>query len=71
VNNAGILRDKSFSKMTLDEFRQVLDVHVFGSVVCTKMVWDHMKQAGYGRTDGILVDFRTGFLLASCVVQCA
>ncbi|SHK52582.1 NAD(P)-dependent dehydrogenase, short-chain alcohol dehydrogenase family [Shimia gijangensis] len=49
VNNAGILRDKSFSKMTLDEFRQVLDVHVFGSVVCTKMVWDHMKKAGYGR----------------------
>ena len=49
VNNAGILRDKSFSKMSLDDFRLVLDVHVMGAVVCTKAVWDHMKEAGYGR----------------------
>jgi NAD(P)-dependent dehydrogenase (short-subunit alcohol dehydrogenase family) len=49
VNNAGILRDKSFSKMSLDDFRLVLDVHVMGAVVCTKAVWDHMKHAGYGR----------------------
>jgi len=49
VNNAGILRDKTFSKMTLDEFRLVLDVHTWGTVVCTKAVWDHMKSAGYGR----------------------
>lgn len=49
VNNAGILRDKSFTKMTLDEFRLVLDVHVMGAVVCTKAVWDHMKAAHYGR----------------------
>ena len=31
VNNAGILRDKSFSKMTLDDFRIVLDTHLMGS----------------------------------------
>lgn len=49
INNAGILRDKTFSKMSLDEFRQVLDVHTWGTVVCTKAVWDHMKSAGYGR----------------------
>ena len=49
VNNAGILRDKSFSKMTLDDFRAVMEVHLWGSVVCTKAVWDHMKEAGYGR----------------------
>jgi len=49
VNNAGILRDKTFSKMTLDDFRAVLDVHLWGTVVCTKAVWDHMKTAGYGR----------------------
>ena len=49
VNNAGILRDKSFSKMTLEEFQLVLNVHVMGAVVCTKAVWDHMKAAGYGR----------------------
>ena len=49
VNNAGILRDKSFSKMTLDDFRLVLDVHLMGAVLCTKAVWDAMKAQGYGR----------------------
>lgn len=49
VNNAGILRDKSFSKMTLDDFRAVMEVHLWGATVCTKAVWDHMKEAGYGR----------------------
>ena len=49
VNNAGILRDKSFSKMELDNFRLVLDVHLMGSVICTKAVWDHMKERAYGR----------------------
>jgi NAD(P)-dependent dehydrogenase (short-subunit alcohol dehydrogenase family) len=49
VNNAGILRDKSFSKMTIEDFQLVLNVHVMGAVVCTKAVWEHMKTAGYGR----------------------
>jgi len=49
VNNAGILRDKSFGKMSLDEFRLVIDVHLMGSVNCTKAVWDIMKQQNYGR----------------------
>ena len=49
VNNAGILRDKSFSKMELDNFRLVLDVHLMGSVICTKAVWNHMKERQYGR----------------------
>jgi len=49
VNNAGILRDKSFSKMSLEDFRAVMDVHLWGSVVCTKEVWEGMKDAGYGR----------------------
>jgi NAD(P)-dependent dehydrogenase (short-subunit alcohol dehydrogenase family) len=49
VNNAGILRDKSFSKMTLDDFRTVIDVHLMGSVHCTKAVWNHMKDQRYGR----------------------
>jgi NAD(P)-dependent dehydrogenase (short-subunit alcohol dehydrogenase family) len=49
VNNAGILRDKSFAKMTLDEFRAVVDVHLMGSVICTKAVWPAMVAAGYGR----------------------
>ncbi|KAA5805030.1 SDR family NAD(P)-dependent oxidoreductase [Alkalicaulis satelles] len=49
INNAGILRDKSFSKMSLEDFRTVVEVHLMGSVTCTKAVWEGMKEAGYGR----------------------
>lgn len=49
VNNAGILRDKSFSKMTLEDFRAVIEVHLMGSVNCTKAVWDVMREQNYGR----------------------
>ena len=49
VNNAGILRDKTFAKMTLDDFRVVVEVHLMGSVNCTKAVWDGMRERGYGR----------------------
>ncbi|MGN9493382.1 SDR family NAD(P)-dependent oxidoreductase, partial [Escherichia coli] len=43
VNNAGFLRDKSFAKMTLDDFRAVVEVHLMGAVNCTKAVWDVMR----------------------------
>ncbi len=49
INNAGILRDKSFAKMTLEDFRLVLDVHLLGSVLCTKAVWEAMREQNYGR----------------------
>jgi NAD(P)-dependent dehydrogenase (short-subunit alcohol dehydrogenase family) len=49
VNNAGILRDKSFAKMSLDEFRLVVEVHLMGSVHCTKAVWEPMREQKYGR----------------------
>jgi len=49
VNNAGILRDKSFSKMALSDFALVCDVHLMGAVNCTKAVWDIMRGQGYGR----------------------
>jgi len=49
VNNAGILRDKTFAKMELDDFQLVLDVHLRGSVNCTKAVWNIMKEREYGR----------------------
>ena len=49
ICNAGILRDRSFSKMTLDDFRAVFDVHLMGSVICTKAVWDVMRKQNYGR----------------------
>ncbi len=49
VNNAGILRDKTFAKMSLDDFKQVLDVHLMGSVNCCHSVYPHMQQQQYGR----------------------
>jgi NAD(P)-dependent dehydrogenase (short-subunit alcohol dehydrogenase family) len=49
VNNAGILRDKSFVKGSLDDFRLVLDVHLMGTVNCTRACWDTMREQGYGR----------------------
>ena len=49
INNAGILRDKSFAKMSLDDFRLVLDVHLMGAAVCSKAVWEIMRRQNYGR----------------------
>ncbi|WP_208509044.1 SDR family NAD(P)-dependent oxidoreductase [Variovorax paradoxus] len=49
VNNAGVLRDRSFSKMTLEDFRRVMDVHLMGSVHAVKAVWETMRAQRYGR----------------------
>ena len=49
VNNAGILRDKSFAKMDLADFRLVLDVHLMGAVHLCKAAWPHMVAQKYGR----------------------
>ena len=49
INNAGILRDKSFAKMTIEDFRAVLEVHLMGTVICTKAVWPIMREQQYGR----------------------
>ena len=49
INNAGILRDKSFAKMTMDDFRLVVEVHLIGSANCTKAVWEIMREQNYGR----------------------
>jgi len=49
INNAGILRDKSFTKMTPDDFDLVVKVHLIGSANATKAVWDLMREQGYGR----------------------
>ena len=49
VNNAGVLRDKSFAKVTLDDFEFVVNVHMMGSVYCTKAVWPIMTEQNYGR----------------------
>ena len=49
INNAGILRDKSFAKMELDDFQTVLDVHLMGSVNVTRAAWPIMREQNYGR----------------------
>lgn len=49
VNNAGILRDKSFAKMSIDDFRLVVDVHLMGAAICSKAVWEIMREQRYGR----------------------
>jgi NAD(P)-dependent dehydrogenase (short-subunit alcohol dehydrogenase family) len=49
ISNAGILRDKSFAKMDLADFRLVVDVHLMGAAVCAKAVWETMREQGYGR----------------------
>ncbi len=49
VNNAGILRDKSFKKMTLDEWDIVINVHLNGSAYVTWNAWPIMYEKNYGR----------------------
>lgn len=49
INNAGVLRDKSFAKMEPEDFAFVVDVHLNGSANATKAVWDLMREQNYGR----------------------
>ena len=49
IANAGILRDKSFAKMEIEDFTKVVDVHLMGSMKPTKAVWEIMRQQNYGR----------------------
>ena len=49
INNAGILRDKTFTNVTMENFRAVLDVHLMGSVYVTKAAWPIMVENGWGR----------------------
>jgi NAD(P)-dependent dehydrogenase (short-subunit alcohol dehydrogenase family) len=49
VNNAGVIRDRSFAKMTLDDVREVLNVHVFGAFHVTMAAWPHLREQSYGR----------------------
>ncbi|MCB9637450.1 MAG: SDR family NAD(P)-dependent oxidoreductase [Myxococcales bacterium] len=49
INNAGILRDKSFSKMTPEQWRDVMAVHLDGAFYATQPAFEVMKAQGYGR----------------------
>ncbi len=49
IANAGVLRDKSFGKMELDDFKFVMNVHLMGTVKPAKAVWEIMREQNYGR----------------------
>jgi NAD(P)-dependent dehydrogenase (short-subunit alcohol dehydrogenase family) len=49
INNAGILRDKSFHNMDADLFNPVIDVHLKGAFFVTQPAWVRMREQGYGR----------------------
>ena len=49
INNAGVIRDRSFMKMTQEEWDMVINVNINSLFVTTKAVLPHMKEAGYGR----------------------
>jgi NAD(P)-dependent dehydrogenase (short-subunit alcohol dehydrogenase family) len=49
VNNAGILRDRSFNNMAPEEFDQVIAVHLRGSFLVTHAAWPHLREQAYGR----------------------
>jgi len=49
INNAGILRDVSFMKMTEEDWEKVLRVHLYGSMYVTKAAWPLLRENGFGR----------------------
>ncbi|MXP14600.1 SDR family NAD(P)-dependent oxidoreductase [Altererythrobacter confluentis] len=49
INNAGVLRDKSFAKMSPEDFEFVVRVHLLGSAYATKACWDTFRDQAYGR----------------------
>ncbi|MBJ7290572.1 SDR family oxidoreductase [Williamsia sp.] len=49
VNNAGILRDSSFHKMTDEAFDAVLKVHLYGGYNVTRAAWPHFREQHFGR----------------------
>ncbi|XP_076322897.1 peroxisomal Multifunctional enzyme type 2 [Tachypleus tridentatus] len=49
INNAGILRDKSFMKLSVEDWEIVLKVHLQGSFLVTKAAWPYLREQKYGR----------------------
>ncbi|HTJ46410.1 MAG TPA: SDR family NAD(P)-dependent oxidoreductase [Kofleriaceae bacterium] len=49
INNAGILRDVSFPKMSQQDWDLIYKVHVLGAFKVTQAAWPHMRDQGYGR----------------------
>lgn len=53
VNNAGITRDAPFHKMSLEQWKQVIDVDLNSAFNTTRTVWDGMRSRGFGRVVNI------------------
>jgi NAD(P)-dependent dehydrogenase (short-subunit alcohol dehydrogenase family) len=49
INNAGILRDVSFAKMTDEQWKIIHEVHMYGAYKVTRAAWPYMLKQGYGR----------------------
>ncbi|KAF7312325.1 Peroxisomal hydratase-dehydrogenase-epimerase [Mycena indigotica] len=49
INNAGILRDKGFKKMSDAEWDQIMEVHLKGAFACTKAAWPYFRKQKFGR----------------------
>ena len=49
INNAGILRDVSFQKMTADDWDKIYRVHLYGAYQVTRAAWPILREQGYGR----------------------
>ena len=49
INNAGVIRDRSFMKMSEEEWNTVININLTGMFIVTKAVFPIMKEAGYGR----------------------
>ncbi|HEX8057029.1 MAG TPA: SDR family NAD(P)-dependent oxidoreductase [Novosphingobium sp.] len=58
INNAGIMRDKTFAKMEPADFELVLRVHLLGAAFATKACWETMREQNYGRV--LMVTSSTG-----------
>jgi len=49
INNAGIFAPGAFEELTIDQYRAMMDVHYFGTLMVTRAAWPHLVAAGYGR----------------------
>jgi NAD(P)-dependent dehydrogenase (short-subunit alcohol dehydrogenase family) len=58
INNAGIIRDKTFAKMEPEDFEVVVRVHLLGAAFATKACWETMREQNYGRV--LMVTSSTG-----------
>ncbi|MBO9695252.1 MAG: SDR family NAD(P)-dependent oxidoreductase [Sphingopyxis sp.] len=49
INNAGMLQNRRFGRVSLEEIRRIVEVNLMGSVICSHAVWEAMSEQGYGR----------------------